>query len=83
MKRWLALEKMTGDRQHVGEWAVLQGPRGQSASIICPLCGRLAALLDHSIDRMGYVTPSVRCPYDDCSWHENVQLIGWGDAIQE
>lgn len=31
----------------------------------------------HSIDDDGRVEPSVRCPNDDCAWHETIRLEGW------
>ena len=41
----------------------------------CPK-GHLAELSDHEVDELGYVTPSLVCPQDDCGFHDQVRLTG-------
>jgi hypothetical protein len=33
--------------------------------------------LDHIIDDMGGVAPSLACPHSGCSWHVHARLEGW------
>jgi len=60
-----------------GTWKGLKTNIGRSASFTCPTCGKLAVLIDHSIDVDGTVAPSVVCPTDGCAFHDYVRLDGW------
>lgn len=51
--------------------------RPNSATVICPECGWLAGLDDHTIRADGSVRPSVVCPNPACTWHVFIQLEGW------
>lgn len=42
----------------------------------CPCCGE-SYLLDHEIDKLGNVSPSVECPTLGCEFHNYIQLEGW------
>jgi hypothetical protein len=48
----------------------------RTALVACPQCGR-EAMLDHEIAADGTVSPSVQCPFPGCSFHDQVQLLGW------
>lgn len=48
----------------------------RTALMRCPN-GHIASLLDHVIDKDGFVNPSVNCPEGSCSFHNHVRLIGW------
>lgn len=72
-----------------GTWKGLQVPiEGQpgkyirKASLTCPECGRVSSLSDHTIDLEGLVQPSVVCPYEDCNFHEFIQLEGWDPNVK-
>jgi len=58
--------------------------------IICALCGRRSILRDgpaaapredgtrgHTISEHGAVTPSIVCPYPQCTWHIWGRLLDW------
>lgn len=59
-------------------WTAFTLDGKRTASITCPDCESIAALVDHSIETNGVVTPSVVCPVDGCDFHEMVILVGWG-----
>ena len=42
----------------------------------CPNCGE-SYQLDHAIDKLGNVSPSVECPTTDCNFHNYIKLEGW------
>jgi hypothetical protein len=67
------------DKEHkTGTWRYLRTIyNGLKATIICPMCGQYGSLEDHSIAEDGAVTPSVVCPNENCSFHENILLDGW------
>jgi hypothetical protein len=48
----------------------------------CPGCKR-EFRLDHDIDELGVVTPSLECPEDDCDFHDNVILVAWMEGKVE
>ncbi len=60
-----------------GTWKGLKTPEGRKASFTCPKCGQLGSLSDHDIAPDGTVTPSVVCPHEGCTFHENIKLEGW------
>lgn len=60
-----------------GVWRTCATKDGRTASLSCPECGDIASLSNHSIGDGGVVTPSLVCPYGDCSFHDNVRLQGW------
>ena len=60
-----------------GTWKGVVGGMPQ-AMIRCPECHRRESLgAAHQVDDDGAVTPSVDCPYDDCTWHVHIVLDGW------
>lgn len=62
-----------------GVWRLSKLPEGRkSARVSCPSCGRPAAIHEHEIASDGLITPSLDCPYADCSFHESdVRLLNW------
>lgn len=42
----------------------------------CPGCHTVAPL-NHDVADDGTVSPSLDCPFDDCSFHDHVKLEGW------
>lgn len=63
-----------------GTWKGLKTSTGRSASFTCPN-GHTASLVDHTINPDGRVEPSVVCPYEDCQFHEYIQLAGLPTAF--
>lgn len=59
-----------------GTWKGLKTGTGRSASFTCPN-GHVGTLSDHTIADDGSVSPSVVCPYENCDFHEYIQLEGW------
>ncbi len=41
--------------------------------------GHIGSLIDHEIDDLGDVAPSVECGDLDCDFHSYVRLKGWGE----
>lgn len=51
--------------------------RGPAVWLRCPN-GHIGTLQDHTIHPTGLVEPSVECPADGCTFHEDdVHLAGW------
>jgi hypothetical protein len=64
----------------IGTWKSITESNGsKSAMIRCPTCQRYGTLTDHTIANDGTVSPSVKCSYSDCEFHEYVKLDGWGN----
>lgn len=67
-----------GDRFKMppGTWLRITADGKPTARMTCPLCGATGTLVDHTIDHLGNVTPSVDCT--QCQYHETgVVLVGW------
>lgn len=47
-----------------------------AAVIVCPN-GHEGTLGDHEISHDGVITPSVRCPAENCNFHDFAILDGW------
>ena len=60
-----------------GLWKGATRDGKRTANVSCPTCGKTASLSGHDIDAAGKVTPSLVCPYNDCTFHEHVELEGW------
>ena len=59
-------------------WKGGMTPKGRTATMSCPECGKPASLSEHSITESGFVFPSVVCPRQGCTFHRFVRLEGWG-----
>lgn len=73
------LEIPFGDPENEsGVWKGGKRGDGQRTAILsCPMCRQPAPLSDHTIEPDGMVSPSVVCPFQGCSFHEHLKLIGW------
>ena len=58
------------------DWHKITADGKETARVRCPKCQEWATL-DHEIDAVGRVTPSLVCPNESCDFHENVVLAGW------
>lgn len=66
-----------------GEFWPGKTSEGMTAIIYCPKCGKGFHIMNHQIDSVGRVSPSVVEPVDCCgTFHEFVQLAGWADIIR-
>ncbi len=50
---------------------------GSTTKIVCPNCGTKGEL-EHEINSLGEVSPSVECPTKGCDFHNYIKLEGWG-----
>ena len=55
---------------------------GLSAFVTCSN-GHIASISGHEIAGDGRVSPSLICPYENCDFHEFVQLDGWEPCEHE
>ena len=46
-----------------------------TASIRCPSCDQVFSVTHHTYSQ-GTLVPSVICPHDGCTFHDNVLLVG-------
>jgi len=58
-------------------WTPYQEFGKHTAAIQCPVCDRIFSLLNHVISADGSVSPSVVCPWSDCTFHVFVRLNDW------
>lgn len=63
-----------------GTWKPVYVDMKRTAKLACPGCGN-AAVLDHEIAPDGTVTPSVECPFEPCTFHDDVKLLGWVEVV--
>lgn len=65
-----------------GCWYPALASGKKTATLYCPGCGRGNSLVNHSIDAVGAVSPSVVCFYSkDCQFHAVIRLVGWREAF--
>lgn len=65
----------------VSKWRCWKKKGIQHVFVKCPGCGQ-EYRLEHDISALGVVSPSLECPSDRCTFHDNVILVGWlGGAI--
>lgn len=60
-----------------GTWAKSTLDGNPTAKVKCPGCGMIGTIINHSVGRNGVVSPSLDCPNDKCTFHENVILENW------
>lgn len=77
----MTLRASRSNNFQVSTWKPYPLPTGLTAMLTCPN-GHVALLDDHTIKPTGEVEPSVVCPVDDCTFHDNVFLDGW-DSVDK
>lgn len=69
-----------------GSWRSKRRSGVTIAVVCCPKCGREAEIdaedpeTGHTVNSLGHVAPSLRCPTDGCDFDANVRLEGWDGA---
>lgn len=58
-------------------WSLAGSGDKLTALVRCPNCHQIASLSGHTIMSDGQVHPSLVCPYDNCDFHQFVQLQMW------
>jgi len=61
-------------------WRIRKLDGKNIVSIKCPNCANWS-YLDHDIDSVGEVTPSLICVHDECNFHESVTLQKWNPEL--
>ncbi|KKN24891.1 hypothetical protein LCGC14_0890410 [marine sediment metagenome] len=51
------------------DWKIVFSGGEENLRVSCPRCGRVF-FLDHDVDHMGNVFPSLQCPDEECGYHD-------------
>lgn len=64
----------------IAQWRIWKYLQVKYVTVACPGCGS-EYRLDHDIDALGVVSPSIECPAADCGFHDTVILVGWMEGV--